>query len=430
MGAQPDLWQIHPGHQTRRNQPIFTTPQTFQQINIVKQASPISIFGLILRCQIVGFSNAVLAMVRDRPAETIFIALGAVFLIAYQGANLYLDLAQEAAPIRLHWPRILEAATVVAILAGLVTGTLLTSHVKKLASEPWLAVLPWSDRARQRATRRGALWLAAPVATGIFLLAWMAAKATLTPNALLSAFVPFCAFATSCMAATSWHLRPAADAPNPSTRPARNRRPGRLPTLLSQFDQQTPRWAGSWALGDTASRLARWWLASLVIGGGAAGCVSLAQDWPWPSLMMGVVGGHLVFLSTLRATPLLSPVLRSAPVRYAAAWAAVLRLPLVLSFAWLIFAAPPALAAQHNAWRAVPGFALGLLVLNAFFAAALATVPGSRRQALLLHALGLGLMLQQTVEYGLAYGIVASVLIAAVAVILVFQARRRFRANG
>jgi hypothetical protein len=39
-------------------------------------------------------------------------------------------------------------------------------------------------------------------------------------------------------------------------------------------------------------------------------------------------------------------------------------------------------------------------------------------------------MLQQTVEYGLAYGIVASVLIAAVAVILVFQARRRFRANG
>jgi hypothetical protein len=107
MGAQPDLWQIHPGHQTRRNQPIFTTPQTFQQINIVKQASPISIFGLILRCQIVGFSNAVLAMVRDRPAETIFIALGAVFLIAYQGANLYLDLAQESAPIRLHWPRIL-----------------------------------------------------------------------------------------------------------------------------------------------------------------------------------------------------------------------------------------------------------------------------------------------------------------------------------
>jgi hypothetical protein len=424
------LWQIHPGHQTRRNQPILQRCNTFQRINIVKQAPPSSIFGLILRCQIVGFSNAVLATVRDRPAETICIALGALFLIAYQGANLYVDLAQEAAPIRLHWPQILQSATASAILAGLITGTLLTRQVKTLANAPWLAVLPWRDRARQDAIRRGALWLAAPVATGIFLLVWMAATATHTPHALLSAFVPFCAFATSCLAATSWPLRAASDASNSITQPARNRRLGRLRILLSQFDQQTPRWAGRWALGDTASRLASWWLASLVIGGGAAGCVSLAQHLPWPSLMMGVVGGHLVFLSTLRATPLLSPVLRSAPVRYAAAWAAVLRLPLVLSFAWLIFAAPPALAAQHNAWRAVPGFALGLLVLNAFFAAALATVPGSRRQALLLHALGLGLMLQQTVEYGLAYGIVASVLIAAVAVILVFQARRRFRANG
>jgi hypothetical protein len=78
----------------------------------------------------------------------------------------------------------------------------------------------------------------------------------------------------------------------------------------------------------------------------------------------------------------------------------------------------------------VPGFALGLLLLNAVFAVALAIMPGSRHQALLLHALGLGLVLQQTAEYGLAYGILAAVLMFAVAIILVNQARRRFRAHG
>jgi hypothetical protein len=145
---------------------------------------------------------------------------------------------------------------------------------------------------------------------------------------------------------------------------------------------------------------------------------------------MGVLGGHMMFLVTLRAGPLLSPVLRSAPLRFAAAWAAMLRLPLSLSFAWLLCATPPALAAQDSAWRAVPGYAIGLLLLNAFFAAALATVPGSRRQALVLHAIGTGLMLQQTLEYGLAYGVFSAVLIFAIAILLVLQARRRFRTNG
>ncbi len=222
----------------------------------MKQGPPSSIFGLILRCQIVGFSNAVLATVRGRPAETICIALGALFLIAYQGANLHVDLAQEAASIRLHWPQILQSATALAILAGLVAGTHLTRHVKNLANASWLAVLPWSNTARQRAIRRGALWLAAPVAIGIFLLLWMAAKPSHTLHGLLSAFVPFFAFATSCVATTQWHLRVAADAPKLITQPARNRRPGRLSRPLSRFDRQAPRWAGSWALGDAANHLA------------------------------------------------------------------------------------------------------------------------------------------------------------------------------
>jgi hypothetical protein len=387
-------------------------------------------FGLILRWQITGLANSGAATFRSRPGETLFVALGAACLVAYQLGSLYIDLAHEAAPIRRHWPHILAFGADIAAVAGLAVATHLTRHANSWARAPWLAVLPWNDQARRSDIRRAALWLATPFAACIFLVVWMAAQATHAPHPLLSSCVPLFAFAAASTAATTWQLRPAAGAGTARPRPVRTSRPARLQALLAGLDSPSPRWAGSWALGNAAYHLPLWWLASLLLCGGSAAIISLAQHWPWPSLVMAVLGGHVMFLASLRAAPLLSPVLRAAPVRYAAAWAAMLRLPLALSFAWLVCAAPPALAAQGTAWRAVPGAAMGLLLLNALFAAALASVPGSRRQALCLHALGLGLVLQQTFEYGLSYGICAAVLIFALAAILVRRARLRFRANG
>jgi hypothetical protein len=390
-------------------------------------ASP-TMFGLIFRWHIAGLANAALASFRSRPGETLFIAVGAVCLAAYQLGNLYIDLTHEAMPIRLHWARILAIVTAMASLAGLTLATRFTRYAQSRAHAPWLAVLPWSDRSRRRAVRLAALWLVTPFAALIFVFVWVAAQATHAPHPGRSACAPFAAFAAACLATTTWHLRPAAD--TAAGRPPPARRPARLPYLLSWLDAPVPRWAGSWALGEAARYLPVWWLVSLLLAGGIAAAVSLAQHWPWPSLIMAILGGHIMFLASLRAAPLLSPVLRAAPVRYGAAWAAMLRLPLALSLAWLICATPPALAAQSAAWRAVPGVAMGVLLLNALFAAALATVPGSRRQALFLHALGLGLVIQQSLEYGLSYGICAAVLIFVLAIILVRQARRRFRANG
>jgi hypothetical protein len=390
---------------------------------------PYPILGAILRSQIIGVANAVRAALASNPASTIFVILGGVLLAATQLASLYVDLATLSGPIRRHWPCIVQAASAMALPAGYAVGARLAAHAEGLASAPWLIVLPWPKRARRHAISRAALWPCAPLAAAILAFAVMAGRATAAPKPLLGAIAPAAAFAAAYMAAAAAKLRSGlAPAMQRGTRHATHRQAWPL-ALLHRLDQMRPSWAGIWALNPSMSRLALWWL-SLLLGSGTAACITLAQHRPWPSLGVGVLGGHIAFLATLRAGPLLSPVLRAAPIRYATACAAMLRLPLALSLAWLICAAPPALAATPTAWQSVPGVTLGLLLLNTLFAACLATIPGSRRQALLLHMLGLGLILQQAAEYGLAYGALAAVLIFALAAFLVRQARRRFRANG
>jgi hypothetical protein len=387
------------------------------------------ILGAILRCQINGAANAVRAAFTSSPAGTVFVILGGAFLAATQLASLYVDLGQLAEPIGNHWPRIVQVATALALIAGYATGARLTAHAAHLAAAPWLAVLPWPKHAQRHAISRAALWPCAPLAAALLCFTFMAGRAATAPHPVLSAIAPAAAFAAAYMAAAAAKLRSGlAPAMQRGTRHATHR-PARALAFLHRLDKDRPSWAGIWALNPSRRGLALWWL-SLLLASGTAACITLVQRWPWPSLITGALGGHFAFLATLRAAPLLSPVLRAAPIRYAAACAAMLRLPLALSLAWFICAAQPALAASRTAWQSVPGVTLGLLLLNALFAACLATIPGSRRQALLLHMLGLGLILQQGAEYGLAYGALAALVIFALAAFLVRQARRRFRANG
>jgi len=388
------------------------------------------ILGPIFRSQITGAANIARIALNTNPAGTAFIILGGAFLAAYQLASLYVDIAQLADPIRRHWPRIVQTTTVLALPAGYAIGARLTAQAARVATAPWLAVLPWSERAQRRAISQAAIWSCAPLASAFLGSAWMAGLAATAPRPLLSACAPTAAFASAYAAATARKLRSAINPAQERPRHHSTRGPAWPPALLLRLDQQRPSWAGTWAINPSASRPALWWIISLLLAAGIAACITLVQHWPWPSLIVGIIGGHIAFLATLRAAPLLSPVLRAAPLGFATAWAAMLRLPTALSLCGLVCAAPPALAASPTAWQSIPGVTLSLLLLNALFAACLATTPGSRRQAFVLHTLGLTVIIQQAAEYGLAYGALAAMLIFALSAFLVRKARRRYRANG
>lgn len=383
---------------------------------------------MILRWQMAGLANWLTAVLRQRPKDIAFIAIAGTALLAFQAANIYLDLVQEVAKIRQAWPTIALAGMAFAGLAGLFAGRRLTAFCHRLASAPWIGVLPWPDHVRLHAARRAAIWLGAPWGAGAALLGWMLASAISAPNPIACAACPSAAFMAVFALAVFWPRRPgflqAAEAP-PVAAPNGL---ARLRRLAGYVDQARPRWAGTWALGPERSGF--WWPAVLALGIGFAACISLVQRQAWPSLLMAVAGGHAVFLGMLRGAPLLSPVLTTSSVGFGAAWAAMARLPLALSYIWFLLAALPALTLSAAAWRQSCGAAFCLALLNGLFAACLAITPWSRRQACLLHALALLAMLQQGLEYGPAYGILAMVLILCLAAYLLHRARQKFRAHG
>jgi hypothetical protein len=202
---------------------------------------------------------------------------------------------------------------------------------------------------------------------------------------------------------------------------------GGLPRLLARFDRGRPRWLGVWACGERCRRLTLLWAVSLVLLGGMAGVVSLVQHWPWPSVVASVVGGHGFFLTALDTRPLLSTALRSQPLAYGRAVAGVVRLPLCASLAWFAVAFLPGLP---GGIALLPAAALSLLVLDLYFTACLCIVSASRRQGLVLYAVGALAILQQAAEYGMAYGWLVAGVVLAIAGFLVSRARRRFRAHA
>jgi hypothetical protein len=380
----------------------------------------------LTRWLVASARNAVRRTIAQRPGDVLFVSAAGLFLAGVQLAGLHDDVSRHARVILRHW-RLLGWATAGLVTAsGYYAGARLGLYASRLSRSAWLAVLPLPEPLRREAAWRAAVLLGcipAVLLPGLIMLLAHAVGVSVAECGVGA----LCLFAAAFLLAS--RLATASGVPVEAAGVRRDLGGRAVLRLMARCDRARPRWLGVWAIGERRMGLALLWGAGLVLLGGAAGIVSLAQHWAWPSLVASVAGGHVVFVAALDTRPLLSPGLRCQPLPYAGAVAGLLRLPLCASFAWFAVAVLPAVVLPGAIAR-LPAAALALLVVDLYFAACLCAVSPSRRQGLVLYAVGAFAVLQQAAEYGMAYGWLASGAVAAIAVYLVSRARRRFRAHA
>ncbi len=383
---------------------------------------------VILRWQVLAFWNALRVALAERLRETLLLAGAAGLLIVYNIASFYVSLVHSAPAIRAAWPMVARNGLAAALMLGLVCGYRCAGWAARRAQAPWLAVLPWPAGARRRAVRvvsfaMGGALMPVPAFCG-----WGVSHAVHAAHPALAGCALAACFSVSFVAG-AW---PRGGRAAPVARVARvaARPPALLWRLVARLDRRAPRWAGLWAQGDGGLRLSLWWFATLVLVGGSAAAMSVAQGSVWPSVIAAVGGGNAAYIVGLRGGILDSAVLRASPVGFGAVWAAVARGPLALSVLWFCLAAAPAFAVSVGAWRQIAGGGVVLLALDGLFTSAVAANPASRQQALVLYGAGLCMILYQGAEYGIAYGVLVSMAAAGFCGVLWRRARRRFRIYG
>jgi hypothetical protein len=385
-----------------------------------------SLLSPLTRWLTAAAANTLRQTVAERPREVVFIASAGSFLLFMQFASLHNDLAENATAIAPHWRLLAIGGAAVSVALGYSLGVLIGRYSKDLSERPWLAVLPWPEPARREAAWTAALWLGAIPAVLLGALVLIMAQS-----------VAFSWAAWAGAASVLFHAALAVSARRAIAKPARAETArsetgagaSALSHVLTPFDQAPPRWLGSWAIRRKSAGLLALWAASLAVLGGGADVIAWVQHWIWPGFVASVVGGHGFFLAALDMRPLLSPAVRGQPIPYGRAVAALFRLPLGASFAWFAQAVLPVVALPGGVSR-LPAAALLLLAVNLQAGVCFCIVPGSRRQGLALYGIGIIAILQQTAEYGVAYGWLIAVPVAALAVYLLARARRRFRAHA
>jgi hypothetical protein len=161
-----------------------------------------------------------------------------------------------------------------------------------------------------------------------------------------------------------------------------------------------PCWVGTWAIRERVSGVTRIWLVLLGSLGLVGAVGSFKTGTAIPAAIVGLAGGHAIFLLALRARPLRSPALVVQPVPlWRAAWATT-RLPMLLSFAWMAVPGSAAVIAFPEQSDPVIGAAGLLLLLDGLFAFitfSLADAPGS---ALLLQGVAVVMAVQNYAKLG------------------------------
>jgi hypothetical protein len=385
---------------------------------------------LLIWWQWLGVRNGARSAWDNHRGELVLVGAGLTFLIVYNLASVHASLVQAAPAIRSSWQRILLAGTAASVVSGMVSGRLCARWAGRRVSAAWLAVLPWPAAERRRAARLACLAVSGVLTPVPAFCGWGVGHAVAAPHQVVATTAMGLCFMVAFLSASL----PGAGQDNVSAED--NAVAGESPKvsliwrLVGPVDQLAPRWAGIWAQGDDARGLSRWWLASLLVGGGTAGAVTLTQRWTWPSVVISVAGANFAYMVALRGAPLLSPVLRASPVRYAAACGAMARTPAVLSLLWAAIALAPALIVSVGSWQEGLSGVAALVMLNLLFTSAMAVVPSSRRLAALLYVCLLCVIFHQGLEYGMAYGALAAVAVVGVALLLWRQARRRFRGHA
>jgi hypothetical protein len=383
-------------------------------------------YGIVLRWQLLGLRNGIADLLRARGGEVALFGCAALLLLGGYCAGLYQSLEKAAPMVRAVWPRIAVGGAILALAFGWRSGQAIGAWAGRRAASSWLVVLPMTNSARLRAARVASLAVGGALLPLPALCGWVVSGSAAAPHALLAGPVMALCFAAGFAVAA----QPGPWSTEPAERARRTRRVALMWRVVARLDRSAPRYVGIWAQGDGGRDLSFAWLASLVAMGGFAACITVAQARIWPSLVAAVVGANLVFLAGLRGGPMLSPVLRSLPVSFARAWWGVARGPLALALLWFGVAVLPAVTVSAGAFRRILGAAGVLVALNLLVLTAVAVCPGSRRQASVLYTIMLGAILYEGVQYGFAFGGLAAVAMAGVAMLLWRQARRRFRGTG
>jgi hypothetical protein len=385
---------------------------------------------MILRWQYQSFRNTVRAAFTNRPLETVFVAVGALLVIAFNAADAYALVVDAGPMLRGQWPRVVIAGLAASAVLGGTIGFSLGRWASARARALWIAVLPWPDAAKKRSARSAALTHVAALGSVALALGWISSAALGQPNAFLWGAAASAAFLIPAGVAAVIGAGDADHSDEPPDIALAPARPSWIGKLAAALDRSSPRWVGVWAQTDNSPYVSAWWIGSLVICGGAAGAISIAQWQPWPSVVMSAIGGNLAFMVGLNAQPLLSPVLRSTSIGYAEVWMALIRLPAVLSLAWFGLAALPALLVSRHFGGEAAGFIPVLTLLNILFSASVALNPSSRSRATFLYVILLAVILYQGLQYGMAYGVLDVVVMLGAGALLWSGARRRFRLNG
>jgi hypothetical protein len=368
---------------------------------------------VILRWQFQTYLNAFRVLITDRPTETITVSGGAVLLIIYYAAGLYVTLVDNAPVIRAHWPYVAGAVLGVAVTAGSWLGYSLGRRAMCRARAPWITVLPWPDSAKHRSARSASLTLGAALTPIAILYGAAITFAVAKPFAVVSGLLTGLCFFLPSASASMVATRKTHDKFEDANITPVSTRDSWVTRLAIVIDRAVPKWVGVWAEAANSRFVPLWWMGSLAIGGGTAGTFSISQWKPWPSVVVAIAGGNLAFAISLNGQPLLSPVLRSSPVGYASVWRALIRLPAILSLAWFAIAALPAIIVSAHLGGECAGAVPPLIFLDALFCAAVALNLSSRRRAMLLYVCLLGVIIYQGLQYGIAYGGLAIVIMLA-----------------
>jgi hypothetical protein len=379
--------------------------------------------AILLRWQLLGLRNATAALLRTRGGEVALFGGAALLLFGGYAVSVYQTLERAAPAIGGAWAAVACGGAGVALGMGWRCGRAIGQWAGKRAASPWLAVLPIAEAARARASLVASLAAGGALLPLPALCGWGVSHAVAAPHTALAGPTTALCFAAGFVLAA----RPGRWAAAGEARAAQPRTVALMWRVVARLDRTAPRYVGLWAQGDGGRALSRTWLILLVCVGGFAACITVAQGRIWPSIVAAVMGGNMVFLAGMRGEPMLSPVLRSLPLRFGRAWWGLARGPAALALLWFAVAALPALAVSGGAWQQVLGAAGVLLALNGLALTAAAVCPASRRQAALLYAILLGAIVYQGAQYGFALGMLAAIAMAGVAALLWRQARRRFR---
>ncbi len=381
--------------------------------------------NIVLRTQRDAIGNVVRATFARSPVETSLLALVILGWAAYKLAKLYqaaAGCAACAAYIQANTPGVFATALAAACIAGFGAGGRTAARLQRIVARPWLAILPWSNERRRRDLHKAHAVHAAASALTVAVVAGTATHALLVPHpVLITAVLP------AAYAAGFWLRRPEPAPPSMEVSVAQTR-PAAFPSLFDRLDQIAPAFASRWAWSGRLRGIAIVAILLFIPLGGASAAVSMTRHDTITAFGVALGGANLVYLAGLRPQILVSAIFRAAPLGYARALAAVVRAPLLLSFAWFTLVCAVPLGATPASWPMVPGLVAALLLLNALYTACAAFRPAYPRQAVLLYAAGLYAVITGTATGGIPLGILTLVIVAALAVLLVRRGRRDWRA--